>query len=177
MKSIPAPRNIELARVMIPTDLLELLRCPETRLSLSLLDEEQLATWQDYDVVSTRINEYASPTVNFNPTTLEFDGRKFAIIQVEQFDDVPILCAKEYKTGKEKGEPTLRRGACYVRARHKPETSEIPSEEEMRELLELAIDKGVRKFLTRARIAGLFGDTRTAPSDEALFEEQIEEME
>ena len=74
----------------------------------------------------------------------------------------------------------LRRGACYVRSRHKPETSEIPSEEEMRELLELAIDKGVRKFVTRAQKAGLFPtdpSTPARPSDETLFEKQIEEME
>jgi hypothetical protein len=67
-----------------------------------------------------------------------------------------------------------------VRARHKPETSEIPSEEEMRELLELAIDKGVRKFVTRAQKAGLFPGIPgkpAPPSDEALFEKQIEEME
>jgi hypothetical protein len=107
-----------------------------------------------------------------------FRGRKFVVIRVYQFDDIPILCAKDYnEPGKA---PVLRRGACYVRARHKPETSEIPSEEEMRELLELAIDKGVRKLVTRAQNAGLFPTlpgTPAPPSDEASFEKQIEEME
>ncbi len=50
----------------------------------------------------------------------------------------------------------------------------------MRELLELAIDKGVRKFVTRAQKAGLFPVTPSPPpfpSDEELFEKQIEDME
>jgi hypothetical protein len=50
----------------------------------------------------------------------------------------------------------------------------------MRELLELAIDKGVRKFVIRAQKAGLFPPvpgSPAPPSDEALFEQQIEDLE
>ena len=50
----------------------------------------------------------------------------------------------------------------------------------MHELLELAIDKGVRKFVTRAQKAGLFPSAPEAAiplPDEALFEKQIEDME
>jgi predicted HTH transcriptional regulator len=143
------------------------------------LSDEQAESWLNYDDVSPSVNEYASPCVRFEPKLRTFWGKKFVFIRVHQFDDIPILCAKDYN---EPGRPApvLRRGACYVRARHKPETSEIPSEEEMRELLELAIDIGVRKFVTRAQQAGLFPTTLSMParpSDEALFQRQIEEME
>ena len=50
----------------------------------------------------------------------------------------------------------------------------------MRRLLELAIDKGVRKFVTRAKQAGLFPTMPGTPApstDEAMFERLIEEME
>jgi hypothetical protein len=98
------------------------------------------------------------------------------LVRVYQFDDIPVLCAKDlHDPGKTA--PVLRRGACYVRARHKPETSEIPSEEEMRELLELAIDIGVRKFVARAQKAGLFPTLPAPRSGEALFEKQAEETE
>jgi hypothetical protein len=73
----------------------------------------------------------------------------------------------------------LRQGACYVRSRHKLGTSEIPSEEEMRELLELAIDKGVMRFLARAEKAGLYRSIQSppaSPSEEELFRKQIEDM-
>jgi predicted HTH transcriptional regulator len=111
------------------------------------LSDEQAESWLKYDDVSASVNEYASPCVRFETELRMFSGKKFVFIRVHQFDGIPILCAKEYNEPG-KTSPVLRRGACYVRSRHKPETSEIPSEEEMRELLELAIDKGVRKFLS-----------------------------
>ncbi|MGO9471162.1 MAG: helix-turn-helix domain-containing protein [Isosphaeraceae bacterium] len=142
------------------------------------LSVEQAESWLNYDDLSASVNEYASPSVRFEPELKNFWGRRFVFIRVHEFDEIPILCAKDYnEAGKA---PLLRRGACYVRARHKPETSEVPSEEEMRELLELAIDKGVRKFVTRAQRAGLFpsiADISAPPSDKAFFEKQIEEME
>jgi predicted HTH transcriptional regulator len=143
------------------------------------LSDEQAESWLRYDDVSASVNEYASPCVRFETELHTFWGKKFVFIRVHQFDDIPILCAKDYNEPG-KNTPVLRRGACYVRSRHKPETSEIPSEEEIRELLELAIDKGVRKFLSRAQKAGIFPSapsTRTPPSDEALFQQQIEDME
>ena len=142
-------------------------------------DDDEIKAWLSYDELAAQVNEYASPSVRFDLEAQAFRGRKFVIIRVHEFEDIPILCAKDYH-GPGKGPPVLRRGACYVRASHKPETSEIPSEEEMRELLELAIDKGVRKFVTRAQKAGLFPPISGAPappSDEALFEKQIEDIE
>jgi hypothetical protein len=67
----------------------------------------------------------------------------------------------------------------YENARIRWRTPEIPSEEEMRELLELAIDKGVRRFVTRAQKAGLFPSIQSAPAsqnDEELFRKQIEDL-
>jgi hypothetical protein len=49
----------------------------------------------------------------------------------------------------------------------------------MRELLDLAIEKGVIKFLARAERVGLFRSVQSAPSesDESKFQKQLEEME
>ncbi len=143
------------------------------------LSDEQAESWLNYDDLLASVNEYASPCVRFEPESHTFWGRKFVFIRVHQFDDIPILCAKDYNEAG-KVAPVLRRGACYVRARHKPETSEIPSEEEMRELLELAIDNGVQRYLTRARKNGLLSTVQVTPAgppDEVLFEKQTEEME
>ncbi len=144
------------------------------------LEDDQADTWS-YDHLATSVNGYASPSVSFDLETKRYQGRKLIIIQVHEFADIPILCRKDYQsnTGTK---PTLilRRGACYVRSRHKPETSEIPSEEEMRELLELAVDKGVEKFVARARKAGLFPGGQAVPAspdDKERFKEQIEDLE
>jgi predicted HTH transcriptional regulator len=143
------------------------------------LTTEQAETWSKYDDVSSAVNEYASPSVRFELELVTFNGSSFAVIQVHEFLDQPILCCKEYYDA-EKKIVTLRRGACYVRSQHKPESSEIPSHQELRDLLELAIDKGVSKFLRRAQKAGIFVpiDLPTALlDDEKLFSEQIEDLE
>lgn len=116
------------------------------------LSPEELNTWSNYDDVSASINEYASPSARFDIEIVEISRKFFIVLYVYEFADIPILCTKDYNVAKS---TVLRRGGCYVRARHKPETSEIPSEEEMRELLNLAIDKGVKDFVDRARHAGM----------------------
>jgi predicted HTH transcriptional regulator len=149
-----------------------------TKLEPVGLSDKEAVSWSNYDDLSVSVNEYARPSVSFDVEPLNSQERKFVIIRVHPFGDIPILCCKDYvEPGKKP--PTLRRGACYVRSRHKPETSEIPSEEAMRELLELAIDKGVEKFVTRARKAGLYPTTEASPaspSDEELFKDQDEDL-
>jgi predicted HTH transcriptional regulator len=142
-------------------------------------EEDEAKNWLVYDELAASVNEYATPSITFDVDALSVRETKIIIIQVHGFEDVPILCRRDFQ-GQRKGKSVLRRGACYVRSRHKPETAEIRSEEEMRELLDLAIDKGVRKFVTRAQRAGLFQPVQeqpAPPSAEALFERQIEDME
>jgi len=143
------------------------------------LEEDQADTWT-YDALTTSVNEYASPSVSFDFEKKLYRERTFVILEVHEFAEIPILCAKDFHPTNVKGAaPILRRGACYVRSRHKPETSEIPSEEEMRDLLELAIDKGVRRFVERAQKAGLFQPVQPPPAsrdDDARFDDQIKGM-
>ena len=132
------------------------------------LPEDQLATW-DYDDVAASLAEYADPYVNFELQVLAYDGRSFVILRVAEFEEIPVLCKRDYPE-------VLRKGACYVRTRRMPETSEIPSQTEMRELLELAVDKGVRRFIERARATGLLTSGPVPPTDQERFEEQLEDL-
>lgn len=153
------------------------------------LNEDQLATWRKYDDIADSINSYASPSVQIELSQVKYNDKTFIVLHISEFADLPILCKKQYdknshqnkdeksKTGQQKEDPILRKGACYVRSRHKPETSEIPSEEAMRELLNLAIEKGVQRFVGTARNAGMFPnwtERLTSASDEDLFQSQIE---
>lgn len=138
------------------------------------LSDSDLATWK-YDDVATALAVYADPVVTFDLEVVLYDNASFVALTVQEFEDIPILCNRDYQDQ----QPVLRKGACYVRSRHKPETSEIPSHEEMRELLDLAIDKGLRKFVARARAAGLLGwaPTPSSPTDEELFREQAKDLQ
>lgn len=130
------------------------------------LSAVELVSW-NFDAVADQIARYADPSVNFGLETKGYNGGRYVVIEVEEFSDIPVLCKRSY-------DDVLRDGACYVRTRRKPETSEIPTQTEMRDLLDLAIDKGVSLYLERARRLGLYiPPDGTYPSDQDQFDEQL----
>jgi hypothetical protein len=104
---------------------------------------------------------------------VNYESGSFVALKFHEFDDVPILCARDYNRDKD---TVVRKGACYVRSRHKPETSEIPSQSEMRDLLELATEKRLRLYVTTARRAGLDLDVTSGVTDSDLFEAELGDL-
>ena len=131
------------------------------------LGEDDLTTW-GYDDVADGLAMYADPSVSFDLEVKEYNGKKYVVLEVDEFADIPVLCKRDYQG-------VLRNGACYVRSRRKPETSEIPTQEDMRELLELATDKGVQRFLERAVRVGLIvlPSLTPQPTDQELLDQQL----
>ncbi len=123
------------------------------------------------DSLSDQVANYADPSAGFTLEKLEYEGNPYVVIEVEEFSDVPVLCKRDYAD-------VLREGACYVRPRRKPETTEIPTQADMRDLLDLAIEKGVTQFLERARRVGLFisPTIETSISDQESFDEQLGDL-
>ncbi len=119
------------------------------------VNSADLTTWS-YDRVADRIASYADPGVNFEVEIKEHQDNRYIVIEVSEFDDIPVLCKRAY-------DDVLREGACYVRPRRKPETSEIPTQADMRDLLELASDKVVMKYIDRARRLGLIPSLDATP--------------
>jgi len=137
------------------------------------LAENDLPTWS-YDDVATGFAEYADPSITFDLQEVSCESARYIVLRIHEFEDIPVLCKKDYNNS---SEVILRRGACYVRSRHKPETSEIPTQEDMRDLLELATDKGVRKFISRATRTGLLPvgpSTQATQSDEQLYKKELD---
>lgn len=132
------------------------------------LSAAELDTW-DYDDIAANIATYADPSVTFERQVMQQSGSSFLILAVNEFEEIPVLCRKAY-------EPVLRAGACYVRTRRIPETSEIPSQTEMRDLFDLAIEKGVRKYVARSQAAGLSISGAPLPNDEDRFNEQLGDL-
>ena len=134
------------------------------------LSESDLAGW-NYDAVADQVARYADPGATFTLEINEYDGNGYIVLMVEEFSDIPVLCKRSYDN-------VLRDGACYVRTRRKPETYEIPTQADMRDLLDLAIDKGVSKFLNRAQRVGLsFPSTVASPvTDQERFDEQLRDV-
>ncbi|WP_109474816.1 helix-turn-helix domain-containing protein [Ornithinimicrobium cavernae] len=133
----------------------------ETRMREMLpgLDDTEFEQWSDFDNVSDALARYCEPPLTFtrHPLTLS-NGVKVVVLAVAEFDDVPHVCKRDSQ-----GE--LHRGAVYVRPRGKPESVPVPSAADMRDLLDLAITKGVREFVRRAGQAGIPLGLAPAPED------------
>ena len=123
------------------------------------LSPEQLSTW-DHDTVSGKLSAYADPFLAFTISTEAIDGANLVVLQVEEFEEVPVLCKKGY-------EDILRKGACYVRTRSPVGTSEIPSQTEMRSLIKLATEKSLRDFIHLSHRAGLTRPSSPEATDDS----------
>ncbi len=134
------------------------------------LAETDLAEWR-YDALADQVARYADPSASFTLEVKQYEGSSYVVLEVDEFIDVPVLCKRSY-------DDVLSDGACYVRPRRKPETSDIPTQADMRDLLDLAIEKGVRQFLERAQRVGLLSSPvlGSAPTDQEQFDEQLGDL-
>jgi predicted HTH transcriptional regulator len=140
------------------------------RLTTLGLDANQHDGWK-FDHLADAVAEYADPSIDFSLTSVELDSSKYVALQMNEFAEVPLVCKKTYHRD---NEVILRQGACYIRSRRKPETIEVSSYADMRDLIDLATDKGVRRFVERAHGAGLgliAGSARESPVE--LFNEEL----
>lgn len=137
------------------------------------LTKSQLKTW-NYDDVASKLAEYADPSISFELEERENAGNRYVILEIKEFEDVPILCNQDYPN-------VLRKGACYVRSRRKPETTEIPTQEDMRDLLDLAMEKRLRKYMTIAQRTGiglvpLSIVSQLPPTYQKLYDKQLGDL-
>lgn len=112
------------------------------------LSPAQVVEWTDYDNVSDQLARYCDPPVSFHlhHFTLSSDA-EVVVLDVEEFDIDLHICKKDYPG-------VLQGGQTYVRPRGKPQSSQVPSLVDMRDLHNLAIDKGVREYFRRSKYAG-----------------------
>lgn len=135
------------------------------------LNAEQLESWERYDHVSASLGEFVQPSVSFEHEVFTYKDTRLVLLRVHEFDEIPILCARD--CADEKGQPIMRRGALYVRPRRMTETAEVPTQEEMREILDLAVEKGVRRFI--ALTSGLGFQVAAGPDDHDRYDRELED--
>lgn len=116
------------------------------------------------DQLTSFLSEYADPYIEVSLFKHVVNGQTFCIVRVNEFAELPVVCKKD-------GAERLRRGAMYTRSRRMVETVEVPSHIEMREILDLAIEKRSRTF---SRQAERMGFARLAQKNE--FVEQIKKL-
>ncbi|MCJ7634364.1 ATP-binding protein [Candidatus Bathyarchaeota archaeon] len=117
----------------------------------------------DPDNVKAYMYGQAQPPVIFEVLKKEYDNKKFVLFKVMEFDDVPIVCKRDFGH-------ILHAGSIYVRSKGKPESISVPSDAEMREIIEIAVDKGVSKFVHRLQRTGIW-----APKEQTIMGDDEEE--
>lgn len=91
----------------------------------------------DQDHIYQIVRAYANPTPRFEIRNVEYDRKFFIVFAIQEFLYTPVICIKD---GSNAGKEPLIKGALYIRT-HKPETKKVDNETEMREIINLAIDK------------------------------------
>lgn len=144
-----------------------------TGLEVTGLKPDDLQTW-NYDDVADSIARYADPSVDFDVISVTHGSATSVVIRVEEFAEVPVLCRRDFNEG---STLILREGACYIRPRRKPESIEVCTYADMRDLFDLATEKGVRRFVTRAHAAGIpLVPGAPIQTDAERFDAQLEDF-
>lgn len=109
---------------------------------------EHLGTY-GLDDVQAQVNRYADPDVSLDCAVREHNGKRFYVIAVDEFRDVPVVCTKGVD-----GE--LRQAAIYARRLAPISSAPIDNQGDMRTLLDLATDRALGREIQRLRSAGLW---------------------
>ena len=130
------------------------------------LSQQESDTY-DSDEIKAFVYARAEPPVSFDVVKTDFEKKRFVLIKVSEFAEVPIICKKSDGN-------ILHCGQVYVRSKGKPESIPIPSDAEMREIIEIAVDKGVRNFVKRLQRTGIWAPREQAQTadDEAAYRNQ-----
>jgi predicted HTH transcriptional regulator len=118
------------------------------------LSAAQVDSWANSDSVQEKLAPCMQPRVYVEVEVVALAStERCVVLTVREFDLVPVLCTKDSRD--HKADLVHRAGACYVRTSHMPATTEVADYPAFRDLLDLAIEKGVREFVRRAQAAGL----------------------
>ena len=98
------------------------------------LSAPDFATWFETDELSAGLNAYADPFVQVEINEASYQGMKFVVLRVKEFEEIPVLARKD-SPPKPDGKLVIRRGGCYVRPVLQPASVEVPTQTEMREIL------------------------------------------
>lgn len=103
------------------------------------LSPDQAASF-DTTKVGQWVNSRFAPPVRLACHQAEHSGKKFVVISVQEFDDVPSLCVKSFQETSNPKNHILREGTIYVRNQN-AESKPIKTVDELRAVIGLATRK------------------------------------
>jgi len=111
----------------------------QNRISREGITEGQKKTFNS-DVMRDQMSEFADPLVDFQ---VEFacdnQAHEYVVLVIKEFRDLPVVCKKDSKE--------TSKGTIYYRSSHRrPESAQISNSYDMRQILELAALKMMRRW-------------------------------
>lgn len=124
--------------------------------------------WSNQDWTADKINRFADPPLDLRVEARRHpSGGALVVIEVAEFSQVPTLCQRDSDNN------ILKIGQLYTRSIRKPESTNYHTQNEVRELLDLAVSKGLRQYIQTGREAGVDFGQLHAPR--APFQEQLDQ--
>jgi hypothetical protein len=142
---------------------------------LTGLSEPQAACFETTKV-ATWVNNHCSPPINLVCYRHEHQGRLFVVVAVTEFQDVPVICTKQYELAGKPAKVLLRKGAVYVRTAN-AESAPLSTVEEMRGLIGLATTKRADQMLAMFQAMLKGRPLLEAKPDEELFQAERQEVQ
>lgn len=133
---------------------------------------EDLNTY-DQDLIFEHVRNFGEPEPKFQVLNNVYDSKNFIVFSVQSFVFAPIIC-HNYRSLRK-----LENAVFYIRT-YKPETKKITKSWEMREIVDLAIEKDLDLFSTRMqRFFKTMSGTKilkTTKDDHEKFEEELKDI-
>lgn len=101
-----------------------------------------------FDEVSAEVSKYADPYTVFKMEIVKDGEKEFLVFIISEFDSIPVICKRD-------GRENLKQGGIYTRSRRIPETCLVQTASDLREILEMATEKGVKKFIETSQKVGV----------------------
>lgn len=130
---------------------------------------EHLATY-DSDVLVDQINAYVSPYVDLDVVLVKHQELRYLSIYVHEFRETPLVCKKNGPDNEE-----MHKGHLYIRTPGKPQTTRVLDANQMHDLLDLAVEKRVRRLIEMFRQMGI-ADAARADAQKAEMRKFDEEL-
>jgi len=148
---------------------------PDRTFIVEGMKKEDLQTY-DSERIYQDIRNFGEPEPRFEIRNIELDNKNFIVFLVQEFFYSPVICVRN---GKNIGGEPLVKSALYIRTL-KPETKKVDNETEMREIINLAIEKELDLFSTRMQRAFKTMSHLKIPEsteqDEKKFLEEIKDI-
>lgn len=126
------------------------------------MDPGHIESFKQDDVMHYVNEKYADPYVELTVRLVSKNNKSFLVIQIHEFAQLPVIC-------KHDGLENLKQGALFTRSRVKYETVQVKGQTEMREILDLAVDKEIRRLHSRGLLPFLVSPSK---EDNQAFEQQ-----